>query len=186
MIYTKIINERRVFSSCATIQMQDGSWISNPTAEQIAEAGWEEYIPPVIPSEPELRPAEASIVSAVQKMLASDAANLSDEDALAVAALYPAWADQTDLSVGDRVWYDGKLFRVVQAHTRQDDWTPDATPALFTEVSIAEWPEWVQPTGAQDAYNTGDKVTYNGAHYESLIDGNIWAPDAYPAGWQQM
>lgn len=47
-----------------------------------------------------------------------------------------------------------------------------------------EWPEWVQPTGAHDAYNTGDKVTYNGKHYTSLLDGNVWSPDAYPAGWQ--
>ena len=47
-----------------------------------------------------------------------------------------------------------------------------------------EWPEWVQPTGAHDCYNTGDKVTYNGQHYVSKIDGNVWSPDAYPAGWE--
>ena len=47
-----------------------------------------------------------------------------------------------------------------------------------------EWPEWVQPTGAHDAYQTGDKVTYNGQHYVSKIDGNVWSPDAYPPGWE--
>lgn len=47
-----------------------------------------------------------------------------------------------------------------------------------------EWPQWVQPTGAHDAYQTGDKVTYNGKHYQSTINGNVWSPDAYPAGWQ--
>lgn len=47
-----------------------------------------------------------------------------------------------------------------------------------------EWPEFVQPTGAHDAYNTGDKVTYNGKHYQSTMDGNVWSPDSYPAGWQ--
>ena len=47
-----------------------------------------------------------------------------------------------------------------------------------------EWPEWVQPTGAHDCYNTGDKVTYNGQHYVSKIDGNVWSPDAYPRGWE--
>lgn len=47
-----------------------------------------------------------------------------------------------------------------------------------------EWPQWVQPTGAHDAYNTGDKVTYNGKHYQSTMDGNVWSPDSYPAGWQ--
>ena len=78
------------------------------------------------------------------------------------------------------------LYRVVQAHTTQDDWEPQDTPALWTEVSLDEWPEWKQPTGAQDAYNTGDKVTFEGAHYVSLIDGNIWSPAAYPAGWERQ
>lgn len=45
--------------------------------------------------------------------------------------------------------------------------------------------EWVQPTGGHDAYNTGDIVSYNGKLYESLIDGNVWVPDAYPQGWQE-
>lgn len=48
----------------------------------------------------------------------------------------------------------------------------------------ANIPAYVQPTGAHDAYQTGDKVTYNGAVYESLINGNVWAPDVYPAGWR--
>ena len=49
-----------------------------------------------------------------------------------------------------------------------------------------EWPEWVQPTGAHDAYNTGDKVTFNGRHYTSKIDGNTWSPEAYPDGWEAV
>ena len=48
------------------------------------------------------------------------------------------------------------------------------------------YPEWVQPTGAHDAYNTGDRVTYNGRVYESTMDGNVWAPDAYPKGWEDL
>ena len=47
-----------------------------------------------------------------------------------------------------------------------------------------EWPEWVQPTGAHNAYSNGDKITYNGKHHISTMDGNVWSPDAYPAGWQ--
>lgn len=49
-----------------------------------------------------------------------------------------------------------------------------------------EWPAWVQPTGAHDCYNIGDKVTYNGKHYTSTIDGNVWSPDAYPQGWEKV
>ena len=56
--------------------------------------------------------------------------------------------------------------------------TPEPSP------EPEEWPAWVQPTGAHDCYNTGDKVTYNGQHYVSKIDGNVWSPEAYPAGWQ--
>lgn len=184
MIYTKTIGDRQVFSDCRTIQAGDGSWISNPSAEQIAAAGWEPYTPPVVP---QTQPDMSDVVEAVKRMLATDAAGLSDEEALEVAALYPAWAGKIGETVaaGERLWYDGKLYKVVQAHTAAAEWTPDATPALYTEVSVEEWPEWRQPTGAQDAYNTGDKVTYNGHRYTSLIDGNVYSPEAYPAGWRQ-
>lgn len=47
-------------------------------------------------------------------------------------------------------------------------------------------PEFVQPTGAQDAYKKGDKVSFNGKIYESLIDGNVYSPSAYPLGWQEV
>lgn len=66
------------------------------------------------------------------------------------------------------------------------DWTPDITPAMFVVVSPDEWPEFVQPTGAHDAYKKGDKVTFEGKHYISLIDGNVYSPTAYPAGWQEQ
>ena len=105
-----------------------------------------------------------------------------EEDSM--AALFSSWKVGVAYAVDDKVRYNDKVYRCVQAHTSQANWTPDATPALWTHTSIEEWPEWVQPTGAQDAYNTGDKVTYNGQHYISTIDGNVWAPDTYPAGWQ--
>ena len=49
---------------------------------------------------------------------------------------------------------------------------------------VEEYPEYVQPTGVHDAYKKGDKVTYNGKHYECLVDGCVWSPDAYPQGWK--
>ena len=109
---------------------------------------------------------------------------LSDAEAETVTTLFPEWLANTAYSVGDRVQYNELLYRCVQAHTSQDDWTPDAVPALWKRTSTDEWPEWVRPTGAQDAYNIGDKVTYNGAHYISLINGNVYSPDEYPAGWE--
>lgn len=111
---------------------------------------------------------------------------LTDEEAETVTVLFSKWNSNTEYSIGDRVQYEGLLYKCVQAHTSQDDWTPDITPALWTRTSVEEWPEWIQPTGAQDAYNIGDKVTYKGEHYISLIDGNVYSPEAYPAGWEKQ
>lgn len=96
------------------------------------------------------------------------------------------WIANEPVWVGTRRLYAGKLYEATTEHTTQADWTPDATPALWREV--VETPEagpqpWVQPSGAQDAYNAGDRVTFEGSVYESLIDANVWSPSAYPAGW---
>ena len=90
------------------------------------------------------------------------------------------------VNVGDEVVYNGNVYEVLQAHTLQADWIPDQTPALYRLKGQPgeEWPEWVQPTGAHDAYKKGDKVTYKGQHYVSLIDKRSWSPEAYPAGWE--
>ena len=114
------------------------------------------------------------------------AINLPDEDALQAVELFPQWVTGRAYAVDERLQYKNVLYRVVQAHTSQADWTPDITPALFVVVSLDEWPEFVQPTGAHDAYKKGDKVTFNGKHYISLIDANVYSPTAYPAGWQEQ
>lgn len=112
--------------------------------------------------------------------------SLADEDALQAVELFPKWVIDHAYAVDERLQYNGVLYRVVQAHTSQEDWTPDKTPALFVTVSLDEWPEFVQPTGAHDAYKKGDKVTFEGKHYISLIDANVYSPAAYPAGWQEQ
>lgn len=188
MIYTRTINNRQVFSDCRTIQTNNGTWISNPTAEQIADAGWEVYIPPVTPEQPRVEPDYTDILSAVKKLLANSVDQLSDEDALDVAALYPTWKSKLDNGdnavVGDRMWYNGKLWKVIQNHTMQSEWTPDVATSLYTEVGISEWPDWRQPVAAEDAYNTGDKVTWNNKHWVSNSDNNVWEPGVY--GWDEQ
>jgi hypothetical protein len=114
------------------------------------------------------------------------AAALTDETALGAMAIYPAWEICKAYTVNDRRRYGVNLYKCVQAHTSQADWTPDAVPALWVKISTEEWSEWVQPTGAHDAYNTGDKVTYNGNRYVSRIDANVYSPEAYPAGWEKQ
>lgn len=124
----------------------------------------------------------------IREMIEKASASLPDADAIEAAELFPAWAIGVAYSVGERVQYDGKLYKVVQAHTSQADWTPPTVPALFTEVAKpGEIPVWKQPTGAQDAYNKGDKVWYpdvNTTVYESVIDSNVWSPNDYPQGWK--
>ena len=129
-----------------------------------------------------------SYLSNAQKLRAAingAGAMLTDEQALTVPLIYPAWSsDGISYAVDDRVQHNGTLYKCVQAHTSQADWTPDATPALWVVVSVDEWPEWVQPAGAHDAYNTGDKVSYHGKHYICTADANIYAPDVY--GWTEV
>lgn len=126
----------------------------------------------------------------LRAMLEKASVSLSDEDALEAVELFPAWVDDTAYAADVRVRFQGKLYRCVQAHTSQVGWEPDKTPALWTEVAKpGEIPVWRQPTGAQDAYNKGDKVHYpdaDGPVYESLMDNNVWSPEAYPAGWKEI
>jgi len=106
---------------------------------------------------------------------------LTDEQAETVTDLFPIWETDTAYVVGDRVQYEELLYRCVQAHTSQADWTPPAVPALWVRTSTEEWPEWIQPTGAHDAYAKGDKVSHNGKHWISDIDANVYEPGVY--GW---
>ena len=119
----------------------------------------------------------------LRRLIEKAAVSLDDESALSGIELFPAWQDvpPMDYVVGDRVRYGNTLYKCVQSHTSQSDWTPDATPALWVVVSLDEWPEWRQPTGAHDAYNTGDKVSHNGLHWTSMIDANTYEPGVY--GW---
>ena len=120
------------------------------------------------------------------------AASLDDEKAMEVAYVYDPWVVGKAYAVGEFVTYgqnsvgDPQLYKVVQGHTSQTDWTPDAAASLFVAIGMDEngYPVWSQPTGAHDAYNMGDIVDYNGTLYRSLIDGNVYSPDAYPAGWE--
>ena len=111
------------------------------------------------------------------------ATTMTDEEGLEFVDLFVNWFTDTDYAVGDRVKYNDTLYKCVQAHTSQDDWTPDLTPALWVRVTVEEWPEWVQPIGAQDAYMTGDKVTHNEKHWTSDVDNNVWEPGVY--GWTE-
>lgn len=128
----------------------------------------------------------------MRKALQIFAQTLTDDDAMLVATVYPEYVVGKAYKADEMFVYginavgDPQLYRVVQAHTSQADWTPDNTPSLYTQIGLNEsgYPIWSRPTGGHDAYNTGDIVDYEGTLYKSLIDGNTYSPEEYPAGWE--
>ena len=122
----------------------------------------------------------------IREMMEKSSVSLDDEDALTAVELFPVWKVGVTYRENDRVSYDKVLYRVVQTHDSQEGWEPPNAKALFADIAHpGEIPVWRQPTGAQDAYMSGDKVHYPGENdpvYESTIDNNVWAPDVY--GWQ--
>lgn len=131
------------------------------------------------------------IRKALQLFLATLDADTDAESILAVASVFPgyevgkAYKAKEVFSYGENSVGDAQLYQVLQDHTSAAEWTPDTATSLYKKIGVTEdgFPEWVQPLGATDAYNTGDVVSYNGTLYQSVIDGNVWSPEAYPAGW---
>ena len=128
----------------------------------------------------------------IRRALQMYAASLDDEKAMEVAMVFDPWKPGKAYGIGEFLTYgtnsvgDPQLYKVAQVHTSQNDWLPDKTPSLYTPIGLDDsgYPVWSQPTGAHDAYNTGDVVNYNGTLYKSLIDGNVYSPETYPAGWE--
>lgn len=94
------------------------------------------------------------------------------------AELFEEWAVGISYPVGALRNYEGKLYKCLQAHTSQADWTPDVVPALWALAAdpAEEWPEWQRVYGAHDAYPKGAKVSHQGKHWISDIDGNGFEP----------
>lgn len=119
------------------------------------------------------------------------AQTLTADEAMEIATLYPPYVVGKNYAVGEFFTYgknevgDPQLYKVVQAHTSQANWTPDATASLYEPIGLDKngYPIWSKPSGAHDAYNNGDIVDYNGTLYQSVMDGNIYSPEEYPAGW---
>ena len=130
----------------------------------------------------------------MRRALQMFAASLPGEKAMEVAAVFDPWQIGKAYTAGDYLTYgrngvgDPQLYKVVQNHISQADWRPDTVASLYAAIGLDEqgYPVWSQPAGAQDAYSMGDIVNYEGTLYRSLMDGNIYAPDVYPAGWSSI
>lgn len=115
---------------------------------------------------------------------------MTEEEKVAAPQLFPLWEPNTYYKTGRTFVHEDVVYSVIQEHTSQADWPPDKTPALFRRLSkveeVDEVPEFVRPTGAHDAYSMGDRVKFKDKTYESLLNGNVYSPEEYPAGWKEI
>lgn len=121
----------------------------------------------------------------IRKAINKFAENQTDETLIDNKAAFRLWSGNgLEVKAGEIYLYNDELYRVVQNHTTQNDWTPDKTPALYTKISVEEFPEWEQPQGAHDAYKIGKKVSHNGKHWINTYDNNTYEPGVY--GWDEI
>ena len=119
-----------------------------------------------------------------RRAMTDGAQSLTDEEALTAPMLYERWAEGKEYQVDQRLYHDGKLWRVLIGHVSQAQWTPDVSPSLFAEVLNPDpsvIPDWVQP-GSTNPYMKGDKVRHNGHIWISTMDYNVFEPGV--AGWE--
>lgn len=165
--------------------------------------------PPYVPTQDELDEQEAAAaknelqtlaVNAMMMSLADDdlvetkntyqtkLRSISDGAALKIPEVFPHWSGNSKKYVkDDKVLYNNVLYKVLQNHTSQEGWTPTSAPSLFAKVLTSEGEilDWEQPDST-NPYMKGDKVKFNGKIYESVIDNNVWSPEAYPQGWKEV
>ena len=143
--------------------------------------------PVIPPTNAELASSLASVqsASAVAFVALCEVGTLDMVTASEHADLFAEWAYPIAYTVGQLRRHNGKLYRCVQSHTSQADWTPDATASLWSVAAdpAEEWPAWSQPVGAHDAYSKNAKVSHNGKHWTSSVDNNVWEPGVY--GWTE-
>lgn len=131
---------------------------------------------------------------ALQLFLTTLDADTQLEEIMAVATVFPKYQVgkyykvKEIFSYGENEVGDPQLYQVLQEHVAMEEWKPNESSSLYKAVGVTEdgYPEWVQPLGASDAYNTGDIVSHNGVLYKSIIDGNVWSPIDYPDGWEMV
>lgn len=126
-----------------------------------------------------------SAVASITFVALAESGGLDVVTASEHADLFAPWAYPVAYTAGQLRRHNGKLYRCVQAHTSQADWTPDTAASLWSVAAdpAEEWPAWSQPVGAHDAYAKGAKVSHNGKHWTSSVDSNVWEPGVY--GWAE-
>lgn len=132
------------------------------------------------------RQTSTELATSVAFVTLAESGSIDDITATEHTDLFSPWVENVAYKAGDLRQYENNLYRCVQAHTSQADWTPDATASLWTKVGdpTEEYPEWSQPIGSHDAYAMGDKVSYDNKKWVSIVDANVWQPGVY--GWNEV
>lgn len=121
----------------------------------------------------------------IRKAINKFAENQTDETLIDNKVAFQLWSGNgLEVKAGEIYLYNDELYRVVQDHTTQNDWTPDVAVSLYVEISVEEFPEWKQPQGAHDAYKIGKKVSHNDKHWINTYDNNTYEPGVY--GWDEI
>lgn len=99
--------------------------------------------------------------------------------------LFPTWNANWTGKAGDIVMDEGNLYRSIHDIGAGQNTKPSTSPSMWTPISdpTEEYPEWVQPIGAHDAYSSGSKVSCDNKHWISTVDNNVWKPGVY--GWEE-
>lgn len=123
--------------------------------------------------------------AAIAFVVLAESGSIDDVTASEQATLFSEWVPGVKYAVGQLRRYGDTLYRCVQEHTSQEGWDPDKAASLWSATSdpAEEWPEWSQPIGAHDAYSAGAKVSHDGKHWTSDLDGNVWEPGV--SGWTE-
>ena len=211
-MYAKIINEKTKLVDIGFGDDKDFYQLIGMTEMEVEQAyNGEWYVKGYAPKPPqdELNAQEAAKMKSILEKMATNAmmaqlaggdiatqqaayqsniATLSDDVALLIPEVYPVWSGNgVGYKKDMRVTYNSVLYKVLQDHTSQETWTPTSAPSLFAKVLTSEGEilDWEQPDST-NPYMKGDKVKFNGKIYESVIDNNVWSPEAYPQGWKEV
>ena len=137
--YYKEIDGKTVFYKDPLIV--DGMQIYNPSEELLLAAGWMVYTPPPTPpptpvDNTKYEPYTEEVVDKIKQLLQEQVKQQTDEEALENIELFPTWQSKIGVQVnqGERLYFDDKLFKVLQTHTPQEDWRPDTTASLYVQV----------------------------------------------------
>ena len=129
---------------------------------------------------------KAQVVNSITFVTMAEAGSIDPVTAAEHSDLFAEWAFPVAYTVGQIRRYKDVLYRCVQDHTSQADWTPDTAASLWSKTSdpAEEWPAWSQPVGAYDSYEKDAKVSHKDKHWTSDVTANVWEPGVY--GWTEV